>query len=93
MAYERVLDARDESDVMAYGDALVDLENSAAWAEAARAALTVTASRAAAPGPAPIGAPFRALPDPFDGPRAAWALGCALDMVERDGTVVIVVPA
>lgn len=92
-AYERVLDARDESDVMAYGDALVDLENSVSWAEATRAGLTVTPSRGAAPGPAPIGAAFRDLPDPFEGRRAAWSRGCALDMVERDGTVVIVVPA
>ncbi len=74
--------------------ALVDIEEALLWREAVRAGLTVPDCAGAPEGHRhPVGEPFAALPDPFSARCEAWALGCAIDSIERDGTVVIFVPA
>ncbi len=90
-AFERTLtDCPEDS---ALSDALVDLENSLAWTTAVRAGLRVVAVRGTREGAAPPeGTAFSELADPFEARCAAWETGCAIDRVEPDGTVVIVVP-
>jgi acetyl esterase/lipase len=92
-AFERNFDLGALEAEPGVGDAIVDLEQSVAWGVAVREGLAVPLARGAAPGVKAVGALFRSLPDPFEPCRVAWSLGCALDRVERDGTVVLVVPA
>ncbi len=41
----------------------------------------------------PVGVAFSALPDPFIDRCDAWLTGCTIDAIERDGSVVVFVPA
>ncbi len=93
-AFERALDARPARTLPAYEEAVAELESAVTWRSAVRSGLRVIACRDAPEGGAyPVGEAFSALADPFEARVAAWETGCAIDGVERDGTVVIVVPA
>ncbi len=90
-AFERTLTNCPEES--AESDALVDLENSLAWSTAVRAGLRLVTVRLSREGASPpVGTAFSDLVDPFEARCAAWETGCAIDRVEPDGTVVIVVP-
>lgn len=101
-AIERAMDARlpgevpclaeAAGEVPGIAEAAGDVIHAAVWQAAVRAGLRVPACRDAHEGSAPpVGRPFAELPDPHAARCALWRLGVALDGVEPDGTVVIVV--
>ncbi len=93
-AFERALVPHSESDEAPRVAALVDIENAILWNEAARLGLAVPALQGAPEGhEPPVGVAFSALPDPFIDRCDAWLTGCTIDAIERDGSVVVFVPA